>query len=311
MNKKQIIDNELNKLQNAHRLEERRAKAELLHARNIPEYCTIDDEIRKIRLNLGKLDEKSQEIKQLEKELSLLQKKSEQILKAHKINPANLLVHEICPKCNDTGYIENTMCECLKINVQKALIAQSGINGKLNFDFSKSDTKLLEQNTQLAKIHRFAQNYCENFPHNKETNLIFWGEVGTGKTFLLECIANELLNKLHYVVFSTAYDISKSMVKAYNSPYNERDTILAPLFECDLLIIDDLGTEPLFHESTLTNLFTLINERQRNNKPIIYSTNLTPEQIDERYGNRIKSRIFNDRITMPIKFSGFDLRLKK
>ena len=310
MNKKQIIQDELNKLSNSKASAEIEANTRLLRAREIPEFCEIDNEYRKTMLELAKLSPEDKKNARLEKELATLKKRRLEGLKKHGISASALEPKYSCKKCGDTGYVDNAMCECLKTKVQKALIKQSGLNNKLNFDFSKSDEKILAENPLLNKAYRFAHKYCDNFPNNKEPNLVFYGEVGTGKTFLLECIANELISKLYYVVFTTAYDISKTMIKAFNSPFAERDTILSPLFESDLLIIDDLGTEPLYHESTLSNLFTIINERQRNNLALIVSTNLTPQQIDERYGNRIKSRLFSQLITVTIPFKSRDLRLK-
>ncbi len=310
MNKHQIIKNELNKLNNSKANAEIEANTRLLRARELPAFCEADNAYRKLMLEIAKLPPEDKKHATLNKKLASLKKARLDVLKKLGISASALEPKYSCKKCNDTGYVGNTMCDCLKIKVQKALIKQSGLNNKLNFDFSKCDEKILAESPLLAKAYRFAHKYCDNFPNNKEPNLVFYGEVGTGKTFLLECIANELINKLYYVVFTTAYDISKTMIKAFNSPYSERDTILSPLFESDLLIIDDLGTEPLYHESALTNLFTLINERQRNNQALIISTNLSPQQIDERYGNRIKSRLFNQRITVTIPFKSRDLRLK-
>ncbi len=310
MNKIQIIQSELNKIEARrvnHKITSDRAREA---ARKIPEFKEIDNELRSIELEIAKHDENDNIVKELRKKTSQLSKKSLSILQKHKIDASSLSPAYDCPRCHDTGYLENgEMCICLKKRVQDALIKQSGINHKLEGSFEKSDKSLLAENPLLNKIYNFAQKYCNNFPNNQKPNLLFFGEVGTGKTYLLECMANALIERMEYVVFTTAYDISNTMIKAFNSPYAERDTILAPLFESDLLIIDDLGTEPLFHESTITNLFTLINERQRNRLPIIISTNLTPDEIDFRYGNRIKSRLFNTRITLCIEFKSKDLRL--
>ncbi len=310
MNKKQIIEQEQNTLNNLRIAEELRVNNELSRAREIPEFLSLDNESRKLKLQIAKLDEKDSRLDYLRKSLEKIENDKKTILQKNNIDPALLKMHYHCPKCLDTGYTENAMCSCLQIKVQQALIKQSGINNKLNFSFADCNPRILVENELLAKAYKVAHIYCDNFPNNKHNNLLFFGAVGTGKTFLLECIANELTSKLNYVVFSTAYDISKTMMHAYSVSYAERNTILSPLFESDLLIIDDLGTEPLFHESVLTNFFTLINERQRNNLPYIISTNLSPDEIDARYGNRIKSRIFNTRITLPILFkSDKDLRL--
>jgi len=312
MNKKQIVFQEINNLQNIRINEELRVKQAIASARKIPEFLKLDNEARKIQLEISKFDEASPKLPPLHEKLQKLENAKRKVLKANNIDENLLITHYNCEKCKDTGFIDETMCDCLTKNVQNALIKQSGINNKLNFSFKDCSQELLLNNELLAKAYKVAHIYCDNFPKNKHNNLLFFGAVGTGKTFLLECIANELTAKMNYVVFSTAYDISKTMMHAYSTNYDERTTLLSPLFESDLLIIDDLGTEPLFHESVLTNFFTLINERQRNNLPYIISTNLSPDEIDARYGNRIKSRIFNTRITLPILFkSAQDLRLYK
>jgi len=310
MNKKQIIIQELNNLQNIRVNEELRVNSALTQARKIPEFLKLDNLCRKIQLDISRLEEDDPKINELRKKLSTLEADKHSVLQKNNFDESLLIHRYRCEKCKDTGYIENNMCVCLAHQVQNALIKQSGINNKLNFTFDDCSSELLQNNELLAKAYKVAHIYCDNFPKNKHNNLLFFGAVGTGKTFLLECIANELTSKMNYVVFSTAYDISKTMMRAYSTSYDERTTLLSPLFDSDLLIIDDLGTEPLFHESVLTNFFTLINERQRNNLPYIISTNLSPDEIDSRYGNRIKSRIFNTRITLPILFkSNQDLRL--
>ncbi len=309
MNKNQIIQQEIKEIDRIRATNEMNQEFAKISARLIPEYRIIDDEIRKLTLELGKTQTSSPEITQITSKIEQLKNNANKILEKNNFPIDKLRFLPNCEYCNDNGYIGNQMCVCLKKKVQDALIKQSSINNNLQFDFSKCDDKILENNPQLTKIYKFAHNYCDNFPNNNLPNILFYGEVGTGKTFLLECMANELLKKLFYVVFTTAYGVCSIMVKAYNSNYTDRETILSPLFESELLIIDDLGTEPLFHETTLSNLFTLINERQRNNLSTIVSTNLSPEQVEERYGDRLKSRLYNTRTTTCIKFDGKDLRL--
>lgn len=163
----------------------------------------------------------------------------------------------------------------------------------------------------LEKAYKLAQAYVEKFPNVKTSNLIFMGEVGVGKSFLLECIANALLEKQFFVVYTTAFNLSHSMLKALTLPPAQSGTLLAPLLECDLLIIDDLGSEPMFRNLSTSNMFTIFNEREIKNLSTLISTNMSLEDIGERYGNRIFSRIFNKRKSKVITFQGVDLRIKK
>ena len=218
MNKKQIVEQELNKLNNLRIDEELRVSNAVNSARQIPEFLALDNEARALQLKISKLDDNSPLISSLRSDLESIEQKKNQILKKHNFDADLLKVHYSCSQCQDTGYIDNKMCQCLTTKVQQALVKQSGINNKLNFSFADCSQALLTQNELLAKAYKVAHIYCDNFPNNKHSNLLFYGAVGTGKTFLLECIANELTNKLNYVVFSTAYDVSKTADSSCTMP---------------------------------------------------------------------------------------------
>lgn len=307
MNRNQILQIELEKLKTRRLNAEVRAKRALLIARNIPEFCKLDDEIRHLQLNLSKEDN-AKKISQLKKQIESLKKEASAVLTKNKFDSKSLQVNYHCKLCNDTGYANGKICKCLDNAIQRELIKQSGINNQLNFTFAKSDNKIVNSNKSLDKAYKIAEKYVAEFPNFKFPNLVFIGDVGAGKTFLLECIANALIEKMHYVVFSTAFDLNKTMINAFGVPFGERQSLLSPIFECDLLIIDDLGSEPVLKNSTIPNLFTIINERQRNNLPTIVSTNLNYEEIQTRYGDRIMSRLFNKRTSLAIPFVGKDLR---
>lgn len=308
MNKNQILQKELEKLKTRRLNAQIRAKRALLIARDIPEFCKLDDEIRHLQLTLSK-ENNVKKSNQIKKQIAELKDKAKNVLIKNKFNPKSLEVKYNCKICNDTGFVGDKICKCLNNNIQKELIKLCGVNNKLNFTFAKSDKEIVSSNKNLEKAYQIAQKYINEFPNFKFPNLVFIGDVGAGKTFLLECIANELINQMHYVVFSTAFDINKTMINAFNTTFSERETLLSPIFESELLIIDDLGSEPIMRNSTIPNLFTIINERERNNLPTIYSTNLDYDEIKSKYGDRITSRLFNKRTSMAISFVGKDLRL--
>ncbi len=308
MNKSQIVAQELSQITTHKAYAELRAKENLLLLRNNPDFAKIDSEIRTHKINLSKTSN-PKEIEKLRKQISKLQEKQDNLLKKLGILPTDLTPKYACGNCNDSGYVNGEICDCLKLKVKKALAKQSGLSNRLKYSFATSNPQILEQNESLAKAYAVAKKYVEVFPCFEFPNLTFVGNVGAGKTYLIECIANALIQKSQYVVFSTAFDLNRTIQNSFGVGTLEREAMLAPFFESDLLIIDDLGSEPIIKNVTIANLFSVINERQSHNLPIIISTNLDIEEVQERYGDRIASRIFNRRTNLIIPFLGKDLRI--
>ena len=165
-----------------------------------------------------------------------------------------------CDKCKDKGFIDGKMCSCLSSKVQQKLLKQSGLPTFVGHSFKDSNEKFLEENKILAKTFELAKTYVEKFPEVKTPNLIFMGDVGVGKSFLLECIASALIEKGFYTVYATAFNFSNTMLKALTLEPNERDAVLSNFLDCDLLIIDDMGSEPMYRNLSTANLFTIFNE---------------------------------------------------
>ena len=120
-----------------------------------------------------------------------------------------------------------------------------------------------------------------------------------------------MLKQNFYVVYVTSFELNNLVIKTMDLFAENREEILSPLLECDLLIIDDLGTEPVYKQFSNNNLYTIINQRQLNNASTIISTNLAPQMIRDQYGDRLFSRIFNKQNTLALKFDGKDLRITK
>jgi len=158
-------------------------------------------------------------------------------------------------------------------------------------------------------ILEISEDFCSNY-HDSNMNLLLYGSTGLGKTFMCNCIANALINQEVSVLYQTAFSLFEIVENHKFNKQNETEENLINynmIFECDLLIIDDLGTE-VGNSFTNAELFNIINERLINNKRIIISTNLSLEQLRDAYSDRITSRIFNNFV--PLKFYGNDLRYK-
>ncbi len=312
MNRSEIFNAEKNKLQ------QKRLNAQI-QAQNIKQsllkhkdYQQLELDSRKLMVAITKLDPNSSEAKNLRTQYTKIEQDKQQLLKQLGFSLADLEPHYDCTKCNDTGFVGvNVMCDCLKKNIFQRLKYESGLGDFRGHDFQDCDQKLLEQNETLKKAFKLAHEYVDKFPNNQYKNMVFVGNVGKGKTFLSECIANELIKKDFYVVYITSFDLNNIVIKTMDLFADNRQDLLSPLLECDLLIIDDLGTEPIYKNMSVNNLYTIINQRQLKNMSTIISTNLTPQMIRDQYGDRLFSRIFDKHNTMPIKFDGQDLRMRK
>jgi len=151
--------------------------------------------------------------------------------------------------------------------------------------------------------------FVKNFP-DEYKNLLFFGSVGTGKTFLSKCIAGEMLNRGHSVIYFSATAFFNTLAQ-YSFDTNNKEMLYKTyedLYNCDLVIVDDLGTE-LSNTFTNSQFFSFLNERHLRKKPIIISTNLNLEELKNRYSERIFSRLTSNFIFR--KFSGPDIRACK
>ncbi len=233
-----------------------------------------------------------------------------------------------CPHCKDTGYIDDKMCKCFKAAAINLLYADSGLRCALdseNFDtfsyeyYADDITDSLTGLTPYQNIQnavKTAREFIRNFdlPDAPCRNLLICGNTGVGKTFLTNCIARELIHSNHGVVYLSAnellsvledYKFKRNTASADTEAINER---YAAIHDCDLLIIDDLGTE-MTNNFSVTQLFNLLNSRQLQRRSTIISTNLSMQHIKETYSERIFSRIASSYDY--IRLFGEDIRLKK
>lgn len=226
-----------------------------------------------------------------------------------------------CPKCRDTGYINGQPCTCLKQTVVSTLYTQSNLHDILsreNFDtfsFEYYDDNFVDEATGKTALENIEDvvDYCHYFINNfkkEHPSLLFYGKAGVGKTFLVNCIAKELIENAFSVIYLSAIQLFDML--ANESFHNERSSAyksvsLSEILSCDLLIIDDLGTETST-SFTSSALFNCLNERLIRHKSTIISTNLNPEDIQSVYTDRIFSRAAGN--YKFIKIYGDDIRVK-
>ena len=296
--------------------------------KNTPKLSKIIDEINRTSINLSKciLFNDTNKISSLQNSLNKLKNDKNQILKDLNIDSSFFEPKYECKKCNDTGYLvndNNIMCTCLKQKLIDLQYNKSNISNleKENFKvfndtlFSDvSDEKkynsTISPRKNINNIKEIALSFIKNFNEPDEKNLLFTGNTGLGKTFISNCIANEILKSGKTVLYQTAPIMLDAIIdyrfgKTDNFIYNN-------ILNADLLIIDDLGTENL-NNIKFTELFNVINTRilNQNNHitKTIISTNLNLNNIYNTYDERIFSRLAG--YYNICRFYGDDIRLQK
>ncbi|MCH1984432.1 ATP-binding protein [Ruminococcus sp. OA3] len=230
-----------------------------------------------------------------------------------------LTMHYDCPLCCDTGYTGTEKCSCFKKAAINLLYTQSNIKEilkKENFDTFSYDyypETVVSEATGLSALDtaRLAVEKSLDFIRSfdqKFDNLFLYGDTGVGKTFLSHCIARELIDTAHCVIYFSAFDLFDLLAQNTFSRSEDSSELNEHIFDCDLLIIDDLGTE-LTNSFVASQLFLCINERLMREKSTLISTNLSLERFSEMYSERVFSRISSN-YTM-IKLIGNDIRIQK
>lgn len=216
-----------------------------------------------------------------------------------------------CSACGDTGFIGTSICTCLKAALVEAGYESAGIKAikdKLTFDSFSLDyyRENPEHHQRMSQILNAAKKYAEDFRSGAD-NLLLMGGTGLGKTHLSVAIAKTVVERGYDVLYACAIDmISDFEAQRFGGSSARNDT--SAYYNCELLVIDDLGTE-MSNQFTATVLYNLINARLNSGLATVISTNLTPNELRTRYWDRITSRIFGEYRILP--FLGKDVRMQK
>ena len=303
-------DYDATQLKNRRLLERRRAEV----FKACPAYEEAAGDIASLSVSYGRrlLSGEPDAASEYREVLSALSLKKQQLLTKAGF-PADYLepIYE-CADCMDTGYIEGRRCHCFEQKIIDLLYKQSNLQQLLeneNFTTLSYEYYKDEDLANFKKAVETSLSFIKNFRSDYQ-NLLFYGEVGTGKSFLSNCIAREMLNQGYSVIYFSATGLF-NMLSRYSFDANYKEMLYKTyedLYNCDLVIIDDLGTE-ISNTFTNSQFFSFINERHLRRKSVIISTNLGLEELRNRYSERIVSRLTNH-FTFR-KITGPDIRLCK
>lgn len=291
--------------------------------RKIPVMKEIDDSISTKAVACARrlLDGDQGALKELRTEIADLREQKVILMRAAGFPPDYMEMHFQCPDCQDTGYNDGRKCHCFRQAEMKYLYAQSNIEEVVTREnFSTFSFDYFDDTTALAVLGRTVRQYmkqvvesCRDYVDHFATeheNILFTGPTGVGKTFLTNCIAKELIDRYYSVIYLSANDLFEVFSKNrfdYNTE-EEMKGMYQHILECDLLIIDDLGTE-LNNSFTSSQLFYCINERLNSLKSTIISTNHPMNELRDRYTERVTSRLISKYKVIPLY--GDDIRIRK
>ena len=246
-----------------------------------------------------------------DKKVIKAKKEFEEALAKHKIRMDALYPKDfICDKCHDACVVNGTICSCSIQTYVDALRKESGL-GVNTFTFNDANLDIIEDEkakANLEKAYHQMRVFVTKYPNVKKNTFVFSGLTGTGKTCLSQAVANELINKGFSVKYVSAFKFNNDMIAVRTAPIEHQQEMLEDYLTSDLLIIDDLGTEPITRNVTLEYLYLIISTRQEKNLTTIISTNLDGDGIMTRYQERIFSRLTSKAFSLSYNFEGMDLR---
>ncbi|MBQ9333160.1 MAG: ATP-binding protein [Lachnospiraceae bacterium] len=303
--------------------DQRRTEAQRIHAERmdeirarVPGYSELEDEATDTAMRYAKISiaDPDTDLGPMDAELDRINRRKEELLREKGYDPSYLAVPYRCRDCEDTGYIGGRKCHCFKqaeLHVlYDALYDKSNLHSLIetdNFDSMREDLYSGEDLARFREALRVCRDYISRFDTDY-SNLLFVGSVGTGKSFLSSCIAHELLLSGHSVLYFSSSDFFDTC--AHNAFRRGDDDALDTdndLYDCDLLIIDDLGTE-YANQFVSSELFSCLNARHNKRRSTIINTNLSLKLLQERYSDRVFSRITG--YYTILKLTGPDLRMK-
>lgn len=267
------------------------------------EYINAVNELGKLKFNLAKAEySKNPLCEKLKKEVANKNVKISKIVDDIRKYYNFSTYKYACDFCEDKGYINGKPCKCRNKYLSEIILGEAGIQRKdlSSFEFNSPEN--------LTPVYEILHIYASKLPAtNKIANWVFSGAPGTGKTYLSKAVANLAEKNGNVVIYLTANELNGIFLKMHLGSLDKTFTFDC-FTNCDLLVIDDLGTEPIYNNVTVEYIVSLISSRIDLKKPFILTTNLDLSELKSRYNDRLSSRLSDKSTTRFLTFGGVDLR---
>lgn len=287
----------------------------------IPEYARLEEEITGLWASAARAAARKGDPEPFSGRIPSLAGQQQQLLTEAGYPADYLEMHYDCPICRDTGFIDGRKCRCFTAAATELLYRQSSIKDvlekenfssfRLDYYSDRPDPRLgISPRDNMRSVLKACRQFIDCFEDHSD-NLLLYGDTGVGKTFLINCIAKELLDAGYSCIYLTAPQLVEIMERSAfrrdeDADDYEQDTG-EYIFDCDLLIIDDLGSE-LNNAFVNAQLFECLNTRLTAGRSTLISTNLRPEELQDTYSERISSRLLSSYEVLWI--FGEDIRMK-
>lgn len=272
----------------------------------------IDDELTQTGLHLFRAATRGEGIDKIRERNRELNERRRTLLVRYGYPENYTDVQYTCPLCADTGFQGIRMCTCFREALIRENIRSSGIGNLMdrqsfeNFDLAWYKKKSEQTYTQMHRVYEHAKAYAEGF-HAGSENLLLIGPTGSGKTHVSTAIASVVVSRGYGVIYDTAQNVIEAFEADHFRRSRDEGHASDKYLECDLLVLDDLGTEFL-NSFSLSCLYNLINTRQNRGLSTVISTNLSVKGLAERYEDRIYSRLVGNGFRI-LPFDGDDHRI--
>ena len=254
-------------------------------------------------------------------EVRRIEEKKAQLIQKAGYPPDILLPRYQCGKCRDTGFVDGRKCSCFQAKAIRLLYAQSNLDRimeKENFrtfslEWYDNERVInaigMTERAYMERVLEICRNYVKNF-RTSRGNILFQGNTGVGKTFLSNCIAKDLIEEGFSVIYLTAGELFDCLAEVRIDKTEDlaKKELFDYIFSCDLLLVDDLGTEAA-NTFTASQFFYLVNRRLNEERGTVISTNLSMRMMRDTYTERVTSRITSGYDI--VMLYGVDIRLKK
>ena len=277
-----------------------------------PNLKELYQERKSMVIKIAKAEVQHKSIEDLKKEYQRLGVKLKENIVVLNIPKEEILPKYHCQQCKDLGAVNGFDCDCLNEEIYKLQMENNGFINRELPDFETINFDIIDNKNkdQQRAYYELLKKLVDN--QNSKYKLVsIFGGVGVGKTHMLECVFDRALKNNLYSIYKTSFDLNSEMLRYHVAKMGDKEQILKPYLECDILCIDDMGTENHINNVTTEYYYLILNERITKGKQTYITTNLNLEQIRDVYDDRIFSRMCSNINALKLNIMGEDLRLKK